>query len=133
MPPPPLPLPPHPTFLYYLGDLALYTSLVPLLLFAGFYLFRSNWRATAPGRAIAYLVSTLVVVLVLGAITRFAGQDWNGREWVRAIVYIATNVAMWRLFASLLKIQRREHKEETSPNESYWDAHQRGSEGGGSR
>lgn len=108
-------IPPHPSFLYDLGDWTLFTAIPPIVLFTAFYFFRSNWRATGSGRALMWLTGSMTVVLVLTAVTRFLGPNWPGREWVRLAAYFFVSLAVWRLFFLLIKTQflRRDDHETT--------------------
>ncbi|PPF64529.1 hypothetical protein C5E11_03820 [Clavibacter michiganensis] len=65
----------------------------------------SNWRATAPGKALMYWVISFSGLILMNTIHLYTGR-YPGIEFVRIIVYTALTLSVWRLVATLIRITR---------------------------
>lgn len=75
------------------------------LVFVIVYMTFSNWRATAPGRALMYAVGALDLVVLLNTVHLFTGR-YPGIEFVRIPIYVLLLLASWRLVWTLVAILR---------------------------
>ena len=90
-------------------------DLVPNLIAAGAFLGAvtfiavyatwSNWRATAPGRALMYWVVAFSALILMNTIHLYTGR-YSGIEFVRIVVYSSLFWAVWRLVFTLVVILR---------------------------
>lgn len=96
--------------LQLLGDGALLAATPAVLGFTLRYGIRSDWRETAPGRAVFGLsvaLSSLVLLVVWAVIDRLTGWDTSPvRDFYRVAAYAFTMVSVWRLLLTLLDVQR---------------------------
>lgn len=76
-------------------------------IFVGLYWFRSDWRATAGGRAIMRLIGCIAVIGVLSTGTIVLG-DYPGRAFVRLGLLAAVALAMLDLLLTLVAAQNLE-------------------------
>lgn len=88
----------------FVALLILYSAVVPIGLFIGFYAARSNWRATGVGKIIMGLQVCIFLILVAGLLNFVVDPAWF--DWVRIIVYPLTVLGFWRMWWELMKIQR---------------------------
>lgn len=73
------------------------------LVFVIVYMTFSNWRATAPGRALMYAVGALDLVVLMNTVHLFTGR-YMGIEFVRIPVYLILLLSSWRLVWTLIEI-----------------------------
>lgn len=78
---------------------------VKCIVFVVLYGIRSNWTATAPGRAVMGLVGSLALISVVGSLTITLG-DYPGRPVVRLVMIWLAAVAVMPLLLSLIDAQR---------------------------
>lgn len=77
-------------------------------MFAIFYAARSDWRRSAAGRSVMYLIIAVDVVLLI-SLARLLWPDMqDALRWARAIVYPILAGAFWRLFIVLVREQRED-------------------------
>ncbi|MEU1526345.1 hypothetical protein ABZ413_29530 [Nocardia rhamnosiphila] len=77
-------------------------------IFVGLYTARSNWRATAAGRAVVRLVLCIAGICTQGLLTILTDYGYPGREVVRPVLLLLVGVAVLDLLWTLLRIQRQE-------------------------
>lgn len=96
--------------LQWLGDGALLVATPAVIGFFIRYGFWSDWRETAPGRAVFWLsaaLSSLVLLVVWAVFDRLTHLDTSAvRDFYRVAAYGFTMVATWRLLITLVSIQR---------------------------
>jgi hypothetical protein len=98
-----------------IGSFILLSIVPPINLFVFFYLFRSNWRSTHPGKALMYSMLSLLLLVDLSAATILLGITFPGREILRILVFGFISYSQWRLFVILIKVQHAfSKKTETS-------------------
>ena len=74
--------------------LLLYTAGIPLALFWGYYLFLSKWWASAIGRILMALSTSLLAVIAISISKNMFGE-WPGINVVRFVVYTGMNVSFY--------------------------------------
>lgn len=130
-PSPIIPLPPYSrpelTALDYLADAAMLGAGIGIILFWVAYALLFRWHATPAGIAVFTFTGALAAVFILIIASRFSGGDYEGRDLLRFVVYVANLVAAWGMFAVLvwgwlrgnkpLELHERESvKRTTGPN-----------------
>lgn len=91
---------------YTLGaNIILVLLMVKASLFVGLYAFRSNWRATAAGRAIMGLIGCVATICGVGTLNLFLG-DYSLKPFVRLICFIAVGLMLMNLLLTLVDAQR---------------------------
>lgn len=71
--------------------------------FVVIYATRSNWRLTAPGRALMYWVAAFALLVLMNTIHLATGR-YPGIEFVRTAVFLFLCIAVWRLVYTLIRI-----------------------------
>lgn len=108
------------TILQWAGDGALLIATPAVVAFTVRYGFWSDWRETAPGRAVFWLsaaLSALVVLVVWAVVDRLTGWDTSAvRDVYRVLAYGFTMVACWRLLLTLLGVQRETRHRRRAPD-----------------
>lgn len=94
--------------------LLLYTAGIPLALFWGYYLILSKWWASAIGRILMALSTSLLAIIVI-SISKNVFGEWPGIELVRLLIYTGMNISFWSLFISLRTIQKSPKKHPLKP------------------
>lgn len=92
----------------------LYSAGVPLSLFWAYYLLFSRWWASAIGRVLMALSTSLLAIIVI-SISKNVFGEWPGIEAVRLVVYTGMNISFWSLFISLRNIQRSPQQHPLKP------------------
>lgn len=87
----------------------LYSSIIPIGLFIGFYGLRSNWRATSVGKILMGIQFCIFLIMAAGLVNFIADPAWF--DIMRMIVYPATALGFWSIWLELLKVQRRSREE----------------------
>lgn len=87
------------------ADVLLLLALPPVILFIGFYGWRSPWRDLVAGRSLLYVLVALAAVLAQNAASVFIGSDYLGRELIRVVLYGGLVVTLWRMLWVLLHLQ----------------------------
>ena len=95
-----------------LGDIALLTSVPALVLFVGFYYFKSPWKKLLVGRSLMYFAASLLCTVVIVLLSLFLGPEYPGRDWIRLGGYVLVSITTWRLFFTLRKIQKERPRSE---------------------
>lgn len=88
------------------GNIIGLSSLVPLVLFAALYFFRSPWWKTDLG--VALLMQKLGFIFVFGII--FVGlfaHDWEYRGALRIVLYAIVALSLWLDLGNLIRYQRK--------------------------
>lgn len=80
-------------------------SFVGAVTFIFVYSTWSNWRATAPGKALMYWVVSFAGLILMNTIHLYTGR-YPGIEFVRIIVYTILLLSVWRLVYTLVRIIR---------------------------
>jgi hypothetical protein len=75
-------------------------------IFVSLYAFRSNWTATAPGRAVMRLMFCIAVLCTQGTATLYFGADYFGRAFVRVALIGFITLAVLDLLLTLVAVQR---------------------------
>lgn len=78
---------------------------VKAVVFVVLYAARSNWRATAAGRAVMALIACLGTICAIGVVSAFLG-DYPGRAYVRLSAFIAIGLVLMNLLLTLVEAQR---------------------------
>lgn len=86
--------------LFFIGDVIMLVALAGAVAFAVSYGGFFNWRKTAPGRALMYLVLTIFAWGTQSVLARL-DPDYVGREFVRIVVYLGISITIWRLVVTL--------------------------------
>lgn len=92
-----------------LNDLILLLVISALVACTGFvalYATNSRWRTTAVGQTMMLLAVCLIVVCFSGLVFSLVGPTAPIFPWLRLLIYIGLNVAMWRQLHLLIRIQR---------------------------
>lgn len=76
-------------------------------LFVILYWTRSNWRATAAGRAVMRLIGVLAVICTQGTVTLATDASYPGSDIIRPILLLAVTLAVLDMLLTLVQIQRR--------------------------
>ncbi|MCM6778020.1 hypothetical protein NDR87_31005 [Nocardia sp. CDC159] len=89
----------------FLGVLA-----VKCWVFVLLYGIRSDWRATAPGRAIMRLVLCIGLICTQGTVTILTNATYPGRPMVRVILLAGVALAVLDLLVTLVSSQNDERE-----------------------
>ena len=76
----------------------------PAATFVSLYALRSRWWVTDIGRIIMGLCMSLTYVAGL-SLVRFIFNDFPGEDVFRIAGYLAINIGLWHMVATLLRIQ----------------------------
>ncbi|AHH16601.1 putative membrane protein [Nocardia nova SH22a] len=77
-------------------------------LFVAVYGLRSQWRATASGRAIMRLVMCIGLICTQGITAVLTDFGYPGRDIIRPLLLLGVAVAVLDLLITLVRIQRQE-------------------------
>lgn len=88
------------------GNLFFVLLMVKAWVFVGLYGFRSNWRATAAGRAVMGLVACIALICTQAVVTITLGSDFSGRSAMRLILLGSVGLTMMNLLLTLIAAQR---------------------------
>lgn len=69
------------------------------------YGFRSDWRATAPGRAIMRLIVCIGLICTQGAVTVVTHATYPGRPMIRLVLLAGVALAVLDLLVTLIGSQ----------------------------
>ncbi|MGW5519290.1 putative phage holin [Nocardia africana] len=94
------------------GDVFFFLLAVKAWIFVGLYGFRSNWRATAAGRAVMGLVACIALICTQATLTIIFGLGFPGRAAVRLILIGSVGITLMNLLLTLVAAQRRGGVEE---------------------
>lgn len=108
------------TFIMNAGNVVLVLAFLASLTFVVRYWIRTRWEDSPVGRQFMYTKIMFVVVLGLGVLGVFLGTNWDGRPYLRVLVYTWVSLAMIRwniIFSNARKdrsrmLQRAERKAE---------------------
>lgn len=75
-------------------------------IFVGLYGIRSNWRATAAGRAVMRLVACMGLICTHGVLTIVTDYSYPGLTIIRPILLLGILLAVLDLLLTLVRIQR---------------------------
>jgi hypothetical protein len=98
------------------ANILLALLMIKASIFVGLYGFRSNWRATAAGRAVMGLVACISVICMLGTVNLLMG-GYPGRPVVRLVAFVAIGIMLMNLVLALVAAQREEahqHDDDTA-------------------
>lgn len=91
-----------------MAGMVLYIALSALaIVFAGMYWTRSNWRKTAPGRALMYINLLLAALGVWVTLSIWLKDSIPFRDEVRSVLLLAFVVVMVNLILTLARVQNR--------------------------
>lgn len=93
----------------FIALVILYSSVIPVGLFIGFYGLRSNWRATSVGKILMGIQVCIFLILAAGLVNFVADPAWF--DLMRLVVYPATALGFWSIWWELMKIQKRSRQE----------------------
>jgi hypothetical protein len=93
--------------IYLAGDILLLTAIPALMLFVGFYFYKSPWNQFLVGRSLMYFAVSLLVIIATVAASVWLGTDYYGREWIRLASYLLVSITTWRLFFTLRYVQKQ--------------------------
>lgn len=79
-------------------------------MFVGAYAIGSDWRATAPGRAVMRMVFCLALICTHGVVTVVSDYGYPGREVIRPLLLFGVLLAVLDLLLTLLRIQRARNR-----------------------
>lgn len=91
------------TLLNIIPNVLLAASLTGLGVFGFTYARNANWRKTAPGRGLMYMIAAMALVLVLNFIHLIVAP-YPGIEFVRIAAYTALTVTIWTMVRTLYRI-----------------------------
>lgn len=89
-----------------IADYLLVSVLIPNVIFAFRYYFRSPFEKYPEGRNLLYqkiAVSSLILIITLSVLF---GPDWFLRPWVRLLVFGAIVFFYWRELYQLIQVQK---------------------------
>lgn len=89
-----------------LGNIIATSYLLPLGIFVGFYGTRSPWWDNELGIALLLQKLSFIAVFALIVLGIFF-HDWEGRQWVRLVVYALVGFSLWLDIVNLRRYQRR--------------------------
>lgn len=72
------------------------------------YMARSDWGATAGGRAILRLVACIGLLCTQGMASILTDYSYPLRDWIRPLLLMLIALAVLDLFVTLVRIQRDE-------------------------
>lgn len=75
--------------------------------FVVLYGLRSNWRQTAPGRAVMGLIACIATICGVGVVGAFLG-NYPGKPFVRVAAFIAVGLTLMNLLLVLIDTQRNQ-------------------------
>lgn len=90
--------------------LCMVPSVTFVVLYAGF----SKWWITDIGRIIMGLFVSIIYITVL-SLVRFVFGDFPGEDVFRIVGYLAINIGLWHMVATLHRIQKGENKHPLKP------------------
>lgn len=76
-----------------------------VLAFVFSYYRNSPWKQTLIGRTIMYKAGAMLALLSLGLASNWL-DGYPGEQWIRLLIYGTLAIVQWRLFMSLLYIQK---------------------------
>lgn len=82
-----------------------WACIFPAVTFVSLYALRSKWWVTAVGRIIMGLFLSLAYMTGL-SLVRFVLDDFPGEDIFRIVGYLAINIGLWHMVATLLRIQK---------------------------
>lgn len=95
----------NPWLVQILPNILLGISLIGLVIFAVTYIREADWRKTAPGRSLLYMVFSMIAVLSMSFVHMITGP-YPGQGLVRIVVYGAMTVAIIRIVTTLYRTLR---------------------------
>ena len=93
------------------GDVFFFLLGAKAWIFVALYGFRSNWRATAAGRAVMGLVACIALICTQATLTIVFGE-FPGRPAVRLILIGSVGITLMNLLLTLVAAQRNGGVEE---------------------
>ncbi|WP_067891170.1 putative phage holin [Nocardia vaccinii] len=88
------------------ADVFLVLLMIKAVIFVALYARPgSNWRQTAPGRAIMGLIACIATILGIGVVNLALG-DYPGRPFVRLAAFAAVGLTLMNMVLSLIDSQR---------------------------
>lgn len=82
-----------------------WACMFPAAAFVSLYAWRSRWWVTDIGRIIMGLCLSLTYMTGL-SLARFILDDFPGEDVFRIVGYLAINIGLWHMVATLLRIQK---------------------------
>ena len=82
-----------------------WSFMFPAATFVSLYALRSRWWVTGIGRIIMGLCMSLTYITGL-SLARFSLDDFPGEDVLRIAGYLAINIGLWHMVATLLRIQK---------------------------
>lgn len=83
-----------------LPNVMLGAALAGLVTFAVTYARNSDWRKTRPGRALMYMILSMIGVIAMSFAHLVTGE-YPGHDYVRIAVYGSMTVAVWNIVSTL--------------------------------
>ena len=87
------------------ANLLLALLMVKAAIFVGLYAVRSNWRATAAGRAVMSLIACIAAICGIGTVNAFL-NDYGAKPFIRLACFIAVGLTLMNLLLTLVALQR---------------------------
>lgn len=81
-------------------------SLVGMVVFTVTYAKSADWRVTPAGRALMYLILSMIAILTMAFAHLLWGADYPLADFVRVAVYGAFFGSVWRLVSVLYDAQK---------------------------
>lgn len=96
---------------------------IEMIGFSFTYAYGSPWWATRLGQIYAVKTVLLTLVLMQAAASTLTDQDYPGRHYVRAAIYVGGALSMAALWVALRRYQRegREQRIEVGDRRSRWE------------
>ena len=82
-----------------------WACILPSAVFVSLYAARSRWWVTDIGRIIMGLCLSLTYMTGL-SLVRFVLNDFPGEDIFRIVGYLAINIGLWHMVATLVRIQK---------------------------
>lgn len=72
------------------------------------YSARSRWKSTSAGRALLVSKVSLMAIVWWSVLANLLPPEWDGREFLRPLLFIAILVAQIMLLVALIKAQNQD-------------------------
>lgn len=101
-------MPDNPSLMSVLTDIETIIVAVLGLTFLVLYTRFFNWRKNAVGRALVYVLGSLMLVAISGALARNLGSNYFGREYVSFTFWLAAVLAFTNFLRVLFSYWKRQ-------------------------